>query len=68
MEVMEDKELTFRDVAEEMYKKGYTPTTELLYSQPRVSEMVKIGLLEPVGKTRSNVSGKIVTVFKLRRK
>ena len=66
MEVMGDKELNFREIAEEMYKKGYTPTPELLYSQPRVTEMVQKGMLEPTGKVRSNVSGKMVTVFKVR--
>ena len=66
LEVMGKKKLTFREIAEEMYKKGYTPSIETTYSQPRVSELVRKGLIEPVGKTKSNVSGKMVTVFKVR--
>ena len=66
LEVMGNKKLTFREIAQEMYKRGYTPSIETTYSQPRVTELVQKGLIEPIGKTKSEVSGKLVTVFKVR--
>lgn len=66
LEVMGKKKLNFREIAMEMYKKGYTPSPETTYSQPRVTELVRLGIIEPIGKEKSNVSGKLVTVFKVR--
>ena len=65
IECMNDRPMTFREIAEEMYERGYTPTPELLYSQPRVTELVRKGQIEPVGKTKSKQTGKTVTVFKV---
>lgn len=66
IEVMGNKKLNFREIANEMYKKGYTPSPETTYSQPRVTELVRLGVIEPIGKAKSSVSGKLVTVFKVR--
>lgn len=66
-EIMSDgKPRTFRMIAQEMFYNGFTPTPELLYSQPRVTELVKMGKLEPIGKTICETTGKKVSVFKLR--
>lgn len=66
-EVLKGKELTFREIAEEMYQKGYTPSSETTYSQPRVTELVQKGYIEPIGTTKSPITGKTVTVFALRK-
>ena len=66
LECMQDKKMTFRDIAFEMYEKGFTPSPETTFSQPRVTEMVRKGMIEPVGKVKSNFTGKMVTVFCVR--
>lgn len=65
MECLDGKELTFREIAEEMYRRGFTPTNELLYSQPRVSELVRKGRIEPIGKKKCIETNKMVSVFKV---
>ena len=49
-----------------MYERGYTISPETTYSQPRVTELVQKGEIEPIGKVKSEVTGKFVTVFQLR--
>jgi hypothetical protein len=66
LEVLKGKEMTFRDIAFAMYEKGYTPSPETTFSQPRVTELVRKGMIEPVGKVKSNFTGKKVTVFGVR--
>ena len=65
-EILKDKQLTFREIAQAMYDKGYTLSPETTYSQPRVTELVQKGEVEPIGKVKSEVTGKTVTVFRLR--
>lgn len=64
--VLEGHKMTFREIALEMYKRGYTIGPETTYSQPRVTELVQKGEIEPVGKVKSELTGKTVTVFALR--
>lgn len=66
LEVLEGKEMTFRDIAYAMYEKGYTPSPETTFSQPRVTELVQQGKIEPLGKVVSNFTGKKVSVFGVR--
>lgn len=65
-EVLKDKKMTFREIAKAMYEKGYTISPETTYSQPRVTELVQKGEIEPIGKVKSDITGKTVTVFRLR--
>lgn len=66
LEILEGKEMTFRDIAYAMYEKGYTPSPETTFSQPRVTELVRMGKIEPLGKVVSNFTGKKVSVFGVR--
>lgn len=66
LEVLEGKEMTFRDIAYAMYEKGYTPSPETTFSQPRVTELVRQGKIEPLGKIKSDYTHKMVTVFGVR--
>ena len=59
-------ELTAKQIAILMYKKGYTPTDERNYSAPRLTELCISGDVEIIGKTKCEYSGKKVSVYKLR--
>lgn len=65
-EILKGKKMTFREIAQAMFERGYTLSPETTYSQPRVTELVQKGEIEPIGKVKSDVTGKTVTVFQLR--
>ena len=57
--------LTAKEIAVEMYRKGLTPTAERNFASPRLNEMMKVGILEPIGKTKCRYTGRMVSVFRL---
>lgn len=62
----ENKEgLTAKQIAVEMMKKGYIPTSERNFTAPRLTEMSKKGKVEPFGKTKCEYTHKMVSVYKL---
>ena len=58
--------LTAREIAVIMMKKGYIPTSERNFVSPRLTEMMESGVVEPIGKTSCQFTGRTVTVYKLR--
>ena len=60
------KQMTAKEIAVEMYNKGYIPTSERNFTAPRLTEMSYKGIVEPIGKTRCEYTGKKVSVYKLR--
>jgi len=59
-------ELTAKQIAIIMFKKGYIPTSERNFSSPRLTELCINGEVEVIGKTKCEFSGKTVSVYKLR--
>ena len=57
--------LTAKEIAVMMFKKGYVPTSERNHSAPRLTEMSQNGVVEPIGKTKCEYTGKTVTVYAL---
>lgn len=60
------KELTAKECAVRMYRKGYIPSTERNFTAPRITELCRMGYLEPIGKKTCGYTGRKVTVFSLR--
>ena len=60
------KPMTAKEISVEMYKRGFTPTSERNFSSPRITELLRNGTLDVVGKKRCKFTGKTVTVYKLR--
>lgn len=58
--------LTAKEIAVEMYNKGYTPSDERNFSSPRLTEMLKNGIVDVIGKKKCEYSKKKVAVFVLR--
>jgi len=58
--------LTAKEIAVEMCKRGFIPTTERNYAAPRLTELSQTGVVEPIGKKRCVYTGKSVAVYKLR--
>lgn len=59
-------QLTAKQIAILMFKKGYIPTPERNYSSPRLTELCIAGEVEVIGKERCEYTGKKVSVFQLR--
>lgn len=57
-EILLNNELTAKEVAVEMYKKGYIPTTERNFSAPRLTELCQMGQVEIIGCKRCEYTGK----------
>ena len=59
------KEMTAKEIAVEMWNKGYIPTSERNFSHPRISELLKVGVVDCIGKKKCSYTNKMVSVFKL---
>lgn len=68
LETLEGKEMTAKEIAVEMKKKGYIPTDERNFTAPRLTELSIKGIVEPVAKKRCEYTGKTVSVYKIREK
>lgn len=70
IEILEDSEqpLSAKEVAVEMYRRGYASTTERNLSHPRIHELLEKEILEVAGDKVCQFTGHSVGVFKLRQK
>ena len=59
------KEMTAKEIAVEMCNRGYIPTSERNFTAPRLTELSRNGVVEPVGKQRCTYTGKTVCVYGL---
>ena len=64
--VLANNEMTAKEIAVEMCNRGYIPTNERNFSSPRITELLKKGILDCVGKKKCSYTGKTVSVFKIR--
>ncbi len=58
--------MTAKEISVEMFKRGFTPTSERNFSSPRITELLQNGILDVVGKKKCKFTGKKVSVYKLR--
>ena len=66
IEILHEKgALTAKEIAVMMYEKGFTPTTERNFSAPRITELMKDGILVCVGTKRCQYTNKTVSIFNL---
>ena len=68
IEILQDQPLTAKEVAVEMFKRGYIPTSERNFAAPRLTELSIKGIVEPIGKVICKYTGKKVAVYQLRNK
>lgn len=63
-EILLNNELTAKEVAVEMFKKGFIPNTERNFSAPRLTELCQMGQVEIIGKKICEYTGKKVSVYR----
>ena len=66
LECLDGKEMTAKEIAVEMHKKGYIPTDERNFTAPRLTELSIKGIVEPIEKKKCSYTGKNVSVYKVR--
>lgn len=66
MECLREGDMTAKECAVVMMNKGYIPTSERNFVSPRLTEMSKAGLVEPVGKKKCQYTGRTVAVYAVR--
>ena len=59
--------MTAKEIAVEMLRRGYSMNDDRNNAAPRLTEMLKTGQVEALGKERCIYTGKTVTVFARRR-
>lgn len=57
--------MTAKEIACEMHKLHYTPTNERNFASPRLTELLKLGIVDCIGKKTCEYTGVSVGVFKL---
>jgi len=60
------KGLTAKEIAVIMCHEGNIPTSERNFTAPRLTELCEKGMIEPIGKTICEYTGKKVTVYRVR--
>ena len=63
----EKPEQTAKEIAVMMCVKGWIPNSERNFTAPRLTEMSQKGIVEPIGRTKCEYTGKSVSVYALRR-
>ena len=58
--------MSAKEIAIEMCMRDHTPTSERNFVSPRITELMKNGIVEQTGKKKCSYTKKTVTVFSLR--
>ena len=64
----EHPDMTAKQVAVKMLEKGYIPTSERNFTAPRLTELYQDGIVDTIGKTKCEYTGKTVAVYRLAKK
>lgn len=63
--ILLNKTLTAKEIAVEMYKRGFIPTDERNFAAPRLTELCQMGQVEIIGKKKCEYTGKRVSVYRI---
>ena len=66
LECLDGKEMTAKEIAVEMFKRGYIPSDERNFTAPRLTELSIKGIVEPTEKKKCSYTGKTVSVYRIR--
>lgn len=65
LECLGNDKMTAKEVAVEMFERGYIPSTERNFTAPRLTELCQNGQVEVVGKKKCQYTGKTVAVYEV---
>lgn len=64
LDILKNREMAAKEIAVELFDLGLIPSTERNYTAPRLTELVKMGVVKVVGKKECKWTGKQVAVYK----
>lgn len=64
LEILKDKEMTTREIAQELYKRHYTNTSDVNNARPRVTELESLGFVITDKTKKCNITNKEVAVYR----
>ena len=67
LEILKNKELTTREMAQELYKRGYTNTADVNNTRPRITELEDLGCVITDKTKKCDVTNREVAVYKATR-
>ena len=65
LEILQDKEMTTREIAQELYKRHYTNTEDVNNARPRITELESLGFVTADKTKKCSVTNKEVAVYRL---
>lgn len=64
LEILQDKEMTTREIAQELHKRGYTNTADVNNARPRITELENLGFVTTDKTKKCSVTNKEVAVYR----
>ena len=64
LEILKNKEMTTREIAQELYNKHYTNTTDVNNARPRITELESLGFVTTDKTKKCSVTNKEVAVYR----
>lgn len=64
LEILGNKEMTTRKIAQELFNKKYTNTADVNNARPRITELEKLGLVIADKTTKCETTNKEVAVYR----
>lgn len=64
LEILKNKEMTTREIAQELYKRHYTNTADVNNARPRVTELERLGFVTADKTKKCDITNKEVAVYR----
>ena len=64
LEILKNKKMTTREIAEELYNRHYTNTADVNNARPRITELENLGFVVTDKTKKCNVTNKEVAVYR----
>lgn len=64
LEILKDREMTTREIAQELYKRKYTNTSDVNNARPRITELEDLGFVITDKTKKCNTTNKEVAVYR----
>lgn len=64
LEILKNKEMTTREIAQELYKRHYTNTEDVNNARPRITELESLGFVTTDKTKKCSITNKEVAVYR----
>lgn len=64
LEILKDREMTTREIAQELFNRKYTNTSDVNNARPRITELESLGFVKTDKTKKCNITNKEVAVYR----